>query len=64
MPQTAQPSQILDSGQSLRNKALYMKPNREEEFWDKFHRKHMQVFGEVKEMLHLEVKEVEEVMLL
>lgn len=59
MPQTVQPRQILDPGESLRNKALYV--NWEEEFWEKFHSKHKQVFGEVKEMHHPEPKEVKEV---
>ncbi|MCI4392886.1 hypothetical protein PGIGA_G00151070 [Pangasianodon gigas] len=60
MPQTLQPCQILDPGQSLRNKELYVNPNWEEEFWEKFHHKHKQVFGEVKEMLHLEAKKMDE----
>lgn len=61
MPQTVQPCQILDPGQSSRDKALYMNPNWGEEFWEKFHRKHKQVFGEVKVVLQLETKKVEEV---
>ncbi|XP_053084914.1 coiled-coil domain-containing protein 60 isoform X2 [Pangasianodon hypophthalmus] len=60
MPQTLQPCQILDPGQSLRNKELYMNPKWEEEFWEKFHHKHKQVFGEVKEMLHLETQKMDE----
>lgn len=62
MPHTVQPCQISDSEQSLRNKALDMKPSWEELFWEKFHRKHKQVLSEVKEMLHLEATEVEQVM--
>ncbi|XP_060763465.1 coiled-coil domain-containing protein 60-like isoform X3 [Neoarius graeffei] len=57
MPQTVEPCKILDPGQTLRNKELYLSP---EGFWEKFHCKHEQVFGEVKEVLQLEVKEVEE----
>lgn len=63
MPHSDQACQILDSGLSVRNKALDVKPSWEEEFWEKFHHKHKQVFSEVKEMLHLEVTEVEEVMI-
>ncbi|KAK3514318.1 hypothetical protein QTP70_014169 [Hemibagrus guttatus] len=60
MPQTLQPCQSLDPGRSLRDKAIYVNPNLEEEFWEKFHRKHKQVFGEVKEKIKLEAKKVEE----
>lgn len=62
MPQRLQPCQILDPGRSLREKASYVNPIRDEEFWEKFHRKHKQVFGEVKEKIKLETWKVEEVL--
>ncbi|XP_058230400.1 coiled-coil domain-containing protein 60-like isoform X2 [Hemibagrus wyckioides] len=60
MPQMLQPCQSLDPGRSLRDKVIYVNPNLEEEFWEKFHHKHKQVFGEVKEKITLETKKVEE----
>ncbi|KAK2845366.1 hypothetical protein Q7C36_010220 [Tachysurus vachellii] len=60
MPQRLQPCQILDPGRSLREKASYVNSIRDEEFWEKFHRKHKQVFGEVKEKIKLEAWNVEE----
>ncbi|KAF5906370.1 coiled-coil domain-containing protein 60 isoform X1, partial [Clarias magur] len=60
MQQTVQPCQISDPGQSFRIKELYVNPNIEEEFWEKFHHKHKQVFGEVKEVPHLETNKADE----
>ncbi|XP_053336537.1 coiled-coil domain-containing protein 60-like [Clarias gariepinus] len=59
MQQTVQPCQISDPVQSFRIKELYVNPNMEEEFWEKFHHKHKQVFGEVKEVSHLETNKAD-----